>query len=105
MVMALNLQHLAVFHAVAESGGVTSGADRLMVSQPAVSKQLRQLERELRITLFERQGRGVRLTEAGRVLSEYARSIFALAAEAESAVADVGALRRGRLTVGATPTI
>jgi DNA-binding transcriptional LysR family regulator len=87
--MSLNLNHLAVFHAIAEAGSVTRAAERLMVSQPAVSKQLKELERALRV----------------RLLEPYAARIFALADEAEGALTDLGALRRGTLTVGATPTI
>ncbi len=101
----MNLNHLAVFHAVAEAEGVTAGAERLMVSQPAVSKQLKELTRSLGAPLLERHGRGVRLTQAGGVLAGYARRIFALAAEAEAALADLDALRGGTLSVGAGPVI
>lgn len=103
--MPLNLAHLAVFHAVAETGSVTLGAQRLMVSQPAVSKQVKELERALQTKLFDRHPKGVRLTDAGRTLCEYARRIFSLAAEAEAAVSDLTALRRGSLAVGASPTL
>jgi DNA-binding transcriptional LysR family regulator len=103
--MELNLNHLAVFHAVAQAGGVSLGAERLMVSQPAVSKQLRLLERALDAKLFDRHAKGVRLTQSGAVLADYARRIFALAEEAEVAMNDVGALRRGSIAVGASPTI
>jgi DNA-binding transcriptional LysR family regulator len=103
--MALNLGHLAVFHAVAETGSVTLGAQRLMVSQPAVSKQVKELERALQTRLFDRRPKGVRLTDAGRVLADYAGRIFALASEAEAAVSDATAMRRGSLAVGASPTL
>ena len=100
----LNLHHLEVFHAVAETGSVSRGADRLGVSQPAVSKQLRQLERSLGATLLDRHPRGVTPTAAGRVLADHAARIFSLAAAAGAAVADVAGLRAGRLAVGAGPT-
>ncbi|MGB7158637.1 MAG: LysR substrate-binding domain-containing protein [Tepidisphaeraceae bacterium] len=103
--MSLNLSHLAVFHAVADAGSVSRGAERLLVSQPAVSKQVKQLERAMNVALFERRPRGVVLTRPGEVLADYARRIFELADEAESAVGDVGALRRGTLRIGASPTI
>src|SRR5439155_13086068 len=99
-----NLHHLSVFHAVATEASVSRGAERLAISQPAVSKQLRELERRLRTTLFDRHPKGVRLTAAGESLADYARRIFALADEAERAMADVAGLRRGRLAVGAGPT-
>ena len=105
MVMPLNLNHLAVFHAVAETGGVTPAAQRLMVSQPAVSKQVKELERSLEVRLFDRHAKGVRLTDAGATLADYARRIFALAAEAEAAMSDVTGLRRGSLSVGASPAL
>jgi DNA-binding transcriptional LysR family regulator len=103
--MPLNLNHLAVFHAVAESGGVTLAAERLMVSQPAVSKQVKELERSLQARLFHRHAKGVRLTDAGATLADYARRIFALTGEAEAAMNDVSALRRGTLSVGASPSL
>ena len=66
MVMVMNLGHLAVFHAVAEAKSVSGGAESLLISQPAVSKQVRLLEQSLGATLFERTPRGVTLTEAAR---------------------------------------
>ena len=71
--MPLNLTQLAAFHAVAEAGSVTSGAEQLMVSQPAVSKQIKELERATGTKLFDRWAKGVRLTDSGRVLADYAR--------------------------------
>lgn len=103
--MALNLNHLAVFRAVAAAGSVSGGAVGLMVSQPAVSKQLKELEKALRVSLFDRHAKGVRLTDAGVALADYARRIFDLADEAESALDDLSALRRGDLRVGASPTL
>ena len=103
--MTLNLNHLVVFHAVAEAGSVTAGAERLMVSQPAVSKQLKDMQRVLRTALLERRGRGVRLTAAGEILAGYAKRIFALRDEAEAALADLDALRGGTLSVGTGPVI
>jgi DNA-binding transcriptional LysR family regulator len=101
----VNLNHLAVFDAVARAGGMTLGAERLDVSQPAVSKQVRELERALGVHLFDRIGRRVRLSQAGEILADYARRLFALAREAEEAMADVRAVGRGRLVVGASTTV
>ncbi len=103
--MALNPHHLAVFDAVARCENVTAAAGVLMISQPAVSKQVKLLERSLGVRLMERSRRGVTLTDAGRVLAAYARKIAALSEEAESAVADLQSLRRGSLAVAASPTI
>jgi DNA-binding transcriptional LysR family regulator len=101
----MNLNHLAIFHAVAETGSMTSGAERLDISQPAVSKQVRELERFLRVPLFDRIGRRVHLSQAGEVLADYARVLFAVAQEAEEAMTDVRAVGRGRLLIGASTTI
>jgi DNA-binding transcriptional LysR family regulator len=103
--MGMNLNHLAVFHAVARAGGVTRGAERVDISQPAASKQLRQLERALGVRLFDRAGRGVRLSRAGELLADYAGRLFGLAREAEQAMADVRGVRRGKLVLGASTTI
>jgi DNA-binding transcriptional LysR family regulator len=101
----MNLNHLAIFQAVAQAGSMTLGAERLDVSQPAVSKQVRELERALGVSLFDRVGRRVRLSQAGETLADYARRLFALAREAEEAMADVRTVRRGRLVIGASTTI
>src|SRR6516162_3922706 len=101
----MNLNHLAIFHAVAQTGSMTLGAERLDISQPAVSKQVQELERALGVHLFDRIGRRVRLSQAGEILANYARLLFALAQEAEEVLADVGAVRRGRLAIGASTTI
>src|SRR6516225_10516027 len=103
--MSMNLNHLAIFHAVAQAGSMTLGAERLDISQPAVSKQVRELERALCVPLFDRIGRRVRLSQAGELLADYARRLFALAHEAQEAMADVRAAGRGRLLVGASTTI
>jgi DNA-binding transcriptional LysR family regulator len=103
--MSMNLNHLAIFHAVAQAGGMTLGAERLDISQPAVSKQVQELESALGVHLFDRIGRRVRLSQAGEILADYARRLFALAREAEEAMADVRAVGRGRLVIGASTTI
>jgi DNA-binding transcriptional LysR family regulator len=101
----MNLAHLAIFNAVAEEKSITRGAERLLISQPAVSKQIRLLEKHLGAVLLERQPRGVHLTAAGELLAGYARQIFALEAEAVRAIQELAGLRAGRLAVGASTTI
>src|SRR6516225_5685295 len=103
--MAMNLNHLAIFHAVAQTGSMTLGAERLDISQPAASKQVQELESALGVHLFDRIGRRIHLSQAGEILADYARRLFALAEEAEEAIADVRAARRGRLAIGASTTI
>jgi DNA-binding transcriptional LysR family regulator len=101
----MNMNHLAIFYAVSETSSISRAAERLMVSQPAVSKQLAQLERSLKTLLVDRMPRGVRLTASGELLAGYARRIFSLEEEAERAMGELAGVRRGRLCVAATPTI
>ena len=101
----LNFGHLAVFDAVARAVSVGGGAATLMIGQPAASRQVQLLERAVGADLFVRTPKGVRLTAAGEVLADYAAKIFALADEATAAVEDLRGLERGRLRVGASPTI
>ncbi len=84
---------------------MTAAAEKLMISQSAISSQLKQLEQTMDSTLFRRQPRGIELTAAGKILAEYARRIFDLVGEAEAAVKDVQGLRRGTLRIGASPVI
>ncbi len=101
----MNINHLAIFHAVAEEASMSRGAERLCISQPAVSKQIKDLEAALGVTLFDRLPRGIRLTQAGEVLAGHARRLFAVEADAERAIAELKGLVQGRLTVGASLTI
>jgi len=90
--------------AVAEEANVTRAAERLHISQPALSAAIKQLEGQLGVTLLDRTGRGVTVTPAGTVMMERGRELLALAdAVAEEVRArDVAAV--GRLRVGMTPT-
>ncbi|HEX5243210.1 MAG TPA: transcriptional activator NhaR [Tepidisphaeraceae bacterium] len=77
----MNYNHLYYFWMVAREGGVVRASEELMVSQPTVSNQLRELEKSMGQKLFQRAGRGLRLTEAGRVAFNYANEIFSLGQE------------------------
>jgi DNA-binding transcriptional LysR family regulator len=101
----MNRTQLTAFAAVAEAGSFTKGAEKLMVSQPAVSLQVAEFETALKTKLFDRIPRGVRLTAAGNLLLGYAQRIASLESEAESAVAGLLGLTRGRLVIGASLTI
>jgi len=101
----MNRNHLAAFHAVARAGSISRGAEQLMTSQPAVSRQVADLEAELGVTLFDRLPRGVRLTDAGGVLAEFAHRMAVLEQEADRAIRELRGLARGRLAIGASTTI
>ena len=101
----MNMHHLHVFHVVAQSGRISEAAKQLHIAQPAVSRQIRELEERLGVTLFDRLPRGVRLTEAGRLLAQHARQVFAIAEQAEQAMRDLKDLARGQLSIGASTTI
>jgi DNA-binding transcriptional LysR family regulator len=101
----LNLYKLEIFAIVVQAGSFSGAAERLLMSQPAVSQHIQDLEAALGTVLFERGRRGVRLTQAGATLHEYTRAIFQLVAEAENAVVDVKKLTSGQVTVGATPGV
>jgi DNA-binding transcriptional LysR family regulator len=101
----MNRNHLALFHAVAQAGGITRGAAKVRVSQPAVSKQITELEADLGVRLLERLPRGCELTAAGKILADHAGRWLALEQEAARAMEEYRGLKRGRLALGASQTI
>jgi DNA-binding transcriptional LysR family regulator len=101
----LNLYKLEIFALVVESGSFSAAAERLLMTQPAVSQHIQDLEASLGAKLFTRGRRGVRLTSAGEKLHNYTRSILRMVAEAESAVTDVTQLASGQISVAATPGV
>ncbi len=101
----MNRNHLALFHSVARAGSISGGAASARVSQPAVSKQIAELEGALGVKLLERLPRGCRLTAAGEILADYARRLQALEEEAAQALEELRGLKRGRLRLGASLTI
>ena len=96
---------LRTFLTVAQAGSVSEAAESLAVSQPAVSSALASLRRAFGVALVEREGRGLRLTEAGRTLAAYGRRIFALADEAESEVRAAGSAQAVRVRIAAVTTV
>jgi len=103
--MNLNLHHLRVFAAVADHGGFSRAAVALRISQPAVSKSVQELERQVGLALFDRVGRAPKLTEAGESLLIRARELFGVARVAEEELASLRGLERGILRVGASTTV
>lgn len=103
--MTLNLHHLRVFARVAEEGGFTRAAQSLRLSQPAVSKAVRELERQTGVPLLDRAGRATTLTAAGEALFARARELFAVEQSAEEELRALRGLNGGVLRVGASTTV
>jgi DNA-binding transcriptional LysR family regulator len=103
--MTLNLHHLRLFSAVATHGSFSRAAAALRISQPAISKGIREFEDQVGTTLLERGATGVRPTEAGRRLMEQAATLFAAERAAEEELDALRGLERGTLAVGASTTV
>lgn len=95
----LTLRQLNVFESVARQLSFTRAAEELHLSQPAVSMQVRQLEEAVGLPLFEQIGKKIYLTGAGQELHRYSREIIQKLAEAESVLAEMKGMQRGRLVV------
>lgn len=96
----LNYHHLLYFWTAAKEGSITRAAEVLRLSQPTLSAQIRILEADLGEKLFEKAGRGLALTETGKVVFRYADEIFGLGQELREAVAGRTGARRPVLAVG-----
>jgi len=101
----LKLSKLEVFSVVSEEGSFSAAAERMHLSQPAVSRHIQELEETLGIRLFRRQRRGVSLTAGGEILREYTEKILWLVGEAEGALTDVTQLAVGQVRLAATPGV
>ncbi len=102
--MEATLRQLEVFLAVARAKSFRRAAETLHLSQPALSQHVAELERAVGAKVFDRLGRSVLLTDAGRILEEHAHRVFATLTSAREAVAELGGLKRGSLVVGASTT-
>src|SRR5689334_4597273 len=100
----IELARLRALRAVARYGTVTAAAEALHCTPSAISQHLTKLDREIGNTLLEKDGRRLRLTEAGRVLVEHAGRILAALEEAEAALAAHQETVCGRLTIASFPT-
>ena len=101
---ALDLQTVRVVRQVAEHGSLTAAAEALGYSQPAVSQQLRRFEERTGIALVERVGRGIRLTQSGRVLARHANAVATALEAAAGELAEIRGLRAGRVRLVAFPS-
>ncbi|MFT3663543.1 LysR family transcriptional regulator [Piscinibacter sp.] len=101
----MNLTQLRYFVRVAEMGSFSKAAIELDVAQPALSRQVRLLETDLRVTLLQRTGRGVLLTEAGKRLYDHAVSILQLVAHAREDISANRGEATGRIVIGLPPSM
>jgi DNA-binding transcriptional LysR family regulator len=101
----MELRHLKYFVVVAEEENDTRAAARLHVSQPGLSRQIRDLEEELGVPLFYHRAKSLKLTEAGRLFMEEARSVLLRADVAAQAVRDFAGGRNGVIHVGFAPSL
>jgi DNA-binding transcriptional LysR family regulator len=99
------IQALAIFAEVAKHGTMTAAAEAAGISQPAISAQVKALERYYGTRLLERDGRGSAPTAAGRLVADYAVRVLALVDELGRGVADLEGLTAGELIVGASSTV
>lgn len=96
----LNYHHLRYFWTVAKEGSLARAAEKLHVSQPSISEQIRELEATLGEKLFRREGRSNKLTDAGQMAFGYAEEIFALGRELTNAIKQRPSAKTLRLYVG-----
>jgi DNA-binding transcriptional LysR family regulator len=102
--LPFTLDQLRILKAIAQEGSFKRAAESLYVSQPAVSLQVQNLERQLDVPLFDRGGRRAQLTEAGHLLLNYGEKILGLCQETCRAIEDLQNLQGGTLIVGASQT-
>jgi DNA-binding transcriptional LysR family regulator len=102
--LPFTLDQLRILKAIAAEGSFKRAADSLYVSQPAVSLQVQNLERQLDVPLFDRGGRRAQLTEAGHLLLSYGDRILTLCEETCRAIEDLQNLQGGTLIIGASQT-
>ena len=105
MSLPFTLQQLRIIKAIAKEQSFKRAADLLFVSQPSLSKQVKILENQLGILLFDRKSRKVTLTESGRLFLQYSDRILSLCEETCRAMDDLKSGERGNLTVGASQTV
>jgi LysR family nitrogen assimilation transcriptional regulator len=101
----MDFRQLRTFSCVAELGSLSKASDTLRVAQPALSRQIKLLEHELRAELFTRNGRGMVLTEAGRLLLERTAGIVRQIDQIRDDIQSSGGQPSGRVVLGLVPTV
>lgn len=103
--MAVKLELYRIFAEVAQTGNISAAAQRLYISQSAVSQAVKQLEQQLQVRLFSRSTKGVRLTGEGQVLLDYVTQALGLLQSGEDKLSQMHDLLAGELTIGASDTV
>ena len=98
----LDLNRLGVFTTLVDAGTMSKASDRLFLTQPAVSAHIKALEAALGVTLFNRVGRGLAVSSAGRALYNKAQQLFSVADELMSEMEDLRGVRNGTLKLGSS---
>ncbi len=101
---AMDIRQLFYFCTIVQEGQITRAAKKLHMAQPPLSQQLKQLEQELGVTLLERNGRSLELTEAGKLLYQRARHLLTQLEETKQEVKETGEGLRGVLAIGSVKT-
>ncbi|WP_442604101.1 LysR family transcriptional regulator [Paenibacillus sp. KN14-4R] len=101
----MELHHFIYFKEVAEKGGFTKASQHLHVSQPTISKMVKDLEDELGVQLFERKGRSIHLTDAGKVLLDQANKVLDAFNNVPTELSEVIHLQKGSIRLGLPPMI
>tara|TARA_B100000768_G_scaffold98408_1_gene91767 strand:+ start:7390 stop:8310 length:921 start_codon:yes stop_codon:yes gene_type:complete len=98
------LEQLVILRAIVNSGSFKNAARNLFLTQPAISLQIQNLEKQLKTTLFDRTKKQIELTETGNLLVRYSNRILALCEESSRALDDLSELQSGKLILGASQT-
>jgi LysR family nitrogen assimilation transcriptional regulator len=101
----MDLKQLRTFRAVAELGSLSKAADRLRSAQPALSRHIKLLEHELRVELFVRNGRGMLLTSAGRMLLDRTTGLIRQIEQVRDDLQSAKGSPSGRVILGLVPTV
>ncbi|WP_185205977.1 LysR family transcriptional regulator [Chryseobacterium sp. C3] len=96
---------LKVFHTVASRSSFTKASEELNISQPAVTKHIKEIENQLNTKLFDRKGTSIQLTQSGKILFEYAEKIRNIYRDLEFEIHQINQKHRGKLIIGASTTV
>ncbi|PTT74180.1 LysR family transcriptional regulator, partial [Chryseobacterium sp. HMWF001] len=96
---------LKVFHTVASRSSFTKASEELNISQPAVTKHIKEIENQLNTKLFDRKGTSIQLTQSGKILFEYAEKIRNIYRDLEFEIHQINQKHQGKLIIGASTTV